>query len=1107
MRIALSTALAVAASLACAEPLTVQLDDRGVATLSDGGTLARAVVMMHGPGWTGASNEGAKAGRRQDDTVQGSLELPPNCVGRLDYSVTATATAGKAELAYALQFSERTQIQGAYVSFLLPVARFEGRTATLLHAGTSRPFPRPGESFGQDEPATALVADLGDGKALVIASHAGGYLHLQDNRQYGGTEYEARFYLFGAGPSLPGFEARRAFTVAVVPAGAARDVAESINPAPAFDPDKPYALLLERGSLRLGTRRDTLLEVRLAMHGVGWAYSSQDEASVQVVGDDRSRSIVGRLPVPAADGQALEFVETVTRREDLALGLTYRLHFPDAVRLNGYQVSFSAALSSYAGAQATLSTADGERVISIPAELGENFLFSGPVSRIVLAPDRATGFSIEVDQPSALLIQDNRGWGGDTIEFRFNFRRQEAAEQVPAGETVERTFTLRRAGGLQAILDDGLVTSQTDTSDWFAYSLPWDSAPIDVSFLNHRPAGKYGFVTVKDGRFVLADSGAEIRFWGTCFSAGANFPSHEQAEKIARRLARFGVNIVRTHHADAPWAERHFFPAQADNTRTFDAENLDRFDYLVSCLKNEGIYVYLDQLVNRRFKSGDGVDAADKLEVCAKPYSNFDPKLIELQQEFSRNLWTHVNPYTGLAYKDDPAIALMEFANENDLFTQQVELEPYRTRFEQQYRSWAAGLGIGIPPGPVNFRIKTDAMMRFLVEVQQDYYRRMERYLRDEVGVRVPLTGSNWSRNAALLVALRDMDYTDSHTYWNHPQEDGSVGNTPMTETRGTIFDGLAFQRLVGKPFFVSEWDEPWPNEWRAELPVWMAAIAAFQAWNGLTVYTYRHSASVPVDSITGSFETFNDPARFGLFAHAALLFRRGDVAPAAVRRAVVISGQQALGKDSPSPWSAPAYRGLSEVMRVDTGLFAPPTGYDSVVEVTERSAVADDVRTAAGGQIRHAIAQGVVTVDSPRTQALIGNLGAAGTVLTHDLQIECVTGFATIALSSLSDTPIAQSNQLLLTAVGRAENSGFRYNLSRQKRIAAGTGPILVEPVTATVAINNARRDLKVQALAATGEVLGDVPAQSVDGHLTFRIGLPCKTIYYRIAPAMAAP
>lgn len=1100
VRIVLFPACLMLWACAAHAQVEVEMSDRGVVSIGDEAPLARAVVNMHGPNWAGRSIEQAEQARRDGDRVQGAVDLAPaRCEGKLNYTVQARQEDDGARLDYTVEFSAPTDIWGAYVSFMLPCARFEGREAALLPAGTRRALPgREGQGFSGE--ASALAVDLGAGRALVIAGDATGHILLQDNRQFGADHYEARFHLFGRGRVAPGMIARRSFKVAVAPAADVDRVVQEMMPRLALDPDKPFALLRDRGEVTIGTRENRMVNVALSIHGVGWSYAAQRDANAQVSGDSRTAFVSGVMPVPGTEGH-MEFVQTAAAADDEALELNYRLHFPQAVRLNGYQVSFNLNLEEYVGAGVRLETDNGVDELTIPARLEERFLHSGRVTRVAVAPDRPHGFTLEVDRPSELLVQDNRGWGGRDIELRFNFRREEAGEDVPAGETVERRFAFRLNAPLQVVLSDTAAFSETDTSDWIPYTLPWDSAPVDVSFLNHKPAGRHGFVTVRDGRFVLEETGEEIRFWGTNFSAGANFPTHEQSELIARRLAQFGINMVRTHHADAPWAERHLFRADADNTREFDPENLDRFDYLIYCLKQEGIYIYLDQLVHRHFKPGDEVDAVDELPAAGKPYSNFDPRLIELQKEFSRNLWSHVNPYTGLAYKDDPAIALMEFANENDLFTQQVTLEPYRTRLEEMYRAWAEEQDVTLPEEPINFQAKTDDMMRFLVEVQRDFYLEMERYLREEVGVRVPMTGSNWSRNAALLASLRDMQFTDSHAYWHHPARDGSVANTPMLASRGTIFGSLAFQRMVGKPFFVSEWDQPWANEWRGELPVWLAAISSFQEWNGLTVYTYRHSARVPIEHIAGAFETFNDPARFGLFANAALLFRRGDVAPARERVAVHIPEEQAISARSPSPWGSPAFRALAEMHRLDTALFDMPEGHDRVLDVLDEAEAPEDIREADTGEIRRSISERIGRIDSERTQVVFGFLGEAGEQRTTDMTLTCESEFATIALSALDEAPIREAERLLLTAVGRAENTGFRYNFTRTRRVADGTGPILIDPIRADISLRTERDDLRVWAIGSDGTRLGEVPSRHEGGRLVFRIGPEGRTMYYELA------
>lgn len=1097
----LTAVVLLAVPAAFAAPYDARLDDNGVVSFGNELSGVHCYVGVHGPGWsyTSAASGAAKT-ECVDGTVEGALPMPSNCAGDLVYSMALGTAGSAAEIVCSERFTERTTIEGAYLCFFLPGKAFEGKPARLPRGKVVKVLPRGNDSPGLAGVATAFTVEVDARRSLVIASDTTGSVLVQNNRQFDKDNFEVRFRFWPRGPVLPGLTAGRVFRVAIVPTEDVEAMIQAMNPPIAFDPEKPYALLRDRGQVLIMDRHSEIASISLAIHGLGWSYTSQGDATAQASGNSRSRTIQGVLTVPGGDGATMEYAEQVTAQRDGTLDLQYRLHFPQAVKLNGYQLSFQARLSAYSGAAVTLLTADGEETTTIPEELGEKFPFRGKVTRVRVAPDDPRGFEIAVNEPTDLLVQDNRGWGGNTMEFRFCFLRSESGGGVATGETVDRGFTFRLNGPLQLVLNESGTAAKTDTSAWVPFVIPWDRAPVDVSFLNHKPAGKYGFVTQRDGRFVLADTGEEVRFWGTCFSAGANFPSHDESEKIARRLAKFGVNIVRTHHADAPWAERHFFPKSVDNTREFDAENLDRFDYLMHCLKREGIYVYLDQLVHRRFKSGDGVDAVAELPPAGKPYTNFDPKLIALQKEFSKALWTHVNPYTGLAYKDDPAIALMEYTNENDMFTQKVMLEPYRTRLETRYREWAKREGVELPERKIDFTAFTDPMTRFFIDVQRDYYREMRSFLREEVGVRIPITGSNWSRCAALLAALSEEDFSDSHAYQNHPGKDGSFGNRAMVARTRTITDTLGFQRLVGKPFFVSEWDEPWPNEWRAELPLWMAAVAAFQGWNGLTVYTYRHTVKTPVDSISGAFETFNDPARFGLFANAALIFRRGDVREGKESVSVVIPGTRSMVANSPTPWSSAAYHGLSDRFRFHTVLGDRHSIAGRAVAFDSDELAGEDQRQSDTGEIRRHVSQRTVLIDSPRSQAIEGYLGEAGELRTADLSANSASLFGTIVVSSLSDAPIRSSGRLLLTAVGRAENTDFAYNITRNKRLAAGTGPILIDPIEAKIELRSKRADLVVVPITAEGKRLPALSTQYVDGRLSFSIGRASRTIFYMI-------
>ena len=177
-----------------------------------------------------------------------------------------------------------------------------------------------------------------------------------------------------------------------------------------------------------------------------------------------------------------------------------------------------------------------------------------------------------------------------------------------------------------------------------------------------RPAGQDGFVRSANAQFV--NDRGPCRFSGTnvCFSGC--FPEHEQAEQVAADLARFGINLVRLHYV------HHKFPPNqvyASPDSFIEPLQLEKFDYLFYQLKRRGIYVYMQLNIARKFGKASGFENADKLPWYNNGIDNIEPRMIALQKKYVRDLLSHVNPYTGLAYKDKPAIAALKLANENSV--------------------------------------------------------------------------------------------------------------------------------------------------------------------------------------------------------------------------------------------------------------------------------------------------------------------------------------------------------------------------------------------------------------------------------------------------------
>ncbi len=215
-----------------------------------------------------------------------------------------------------------------------------------------------------------------------------------------------------------------------------------------------------------------------------------------------------------------------------------------------------------------------------------------------------------------------------------------------------------------------LSTTAQNRSDWFEFYLPWDDSTktvTDMSAYLDPPAGKYGFLQVTpDGHFRFENKLENERFVGVVNVAIANFPSKEEAPLVAARMAKFGINLVRIHLMDVE-GQYGLFLNSAQNTLQISPVRLDKMDYFIKCLKDRGIYFNFCVQSGRMYKTADGI-AAPVTNDQSKYVTLFDRKIIDLQKDFAQKTIGHKNPYTGLTYAADPAMANMELTNENSLF-------------------------------------------------------------------------------------------------------------------------------------------------------------------------------------------------------------------------------------------------------------------------------------------------------------------------------------------------------------------------------------------------------------------------------------------------------
>jgi hypothetical protein len=674
-------------------------------------------------------------------------------------------------------------------------------------------------------------------------------------------------------------------------------------------------------------------------------------------------------------------------------------------------------------------------------------------------------------------------------------------------------------------------------------------ALVDASVLVEAPAGKAGFLGIRDGHLVKPN-GERFRIWGFNITANATGPSKADAPMVAAYLARFGINCVRLHFLDRTAPAGLLAPGRND-TSAFDPERMDRTDFFIAELKKRGIYTDLNLNVGRIYKVGDGVRDFEYIGF-AKAMTYYDDRLLELQRDYARQLLTHYNPYTKAEYRNEAAIALVELVNENSIVESWVSnrllgkntsknpgtwsdiTESYEKELTAKYEQWLKARG-SEPVARLRKpqfaaadagRFRNEAS--FYMELEDRYFQSMYTLLKKDLGVHAAVLATSDHNHGIsgypLLHSASKLDIVDGHIYWQHPRyleasnrqrNDFTIANSPMVNDplHSTPVE-LSRSAVAGKPYTVSEVNHPFPAEYACEgIPI-LTAYAALQDWDGIFWYTFEHKD--PADWTTaqpGHFEFRSDPVKMTQLAAGAFVFLRGDVSSA--ERTVTRSYSSGEVLDSlrlpasEGPYFTPGFpldlplRRASRIATLDAA--GDAAGTVPGAEGNNPSPIGSDTR-----QLAWYGKPGVVTIDTPRTQALIGFNKAQPKVL-RNLGAEIDNEFSAITLtainrpSELCRAEIECGAPMLLSTGSRVANTGMKWNEQHNSLVDWGKAPTVIEPITGTILLRNMKDSvvrIKVVPLDGAGHAMGaPVWAKKTKGVWRIPIGA-VTTPWYLIEP-----
>lgn len=396
--------------------------------------------------------------------------------------------------------------------------------------------------------------------------------------------------------------------------------------------------------------------------------------------------------------------------------------------------------------------------------------------------------------------------------------------------------------------------------------------------------------------------------------------------------------------------------------------------------------------------------------------------------------------------------------------------------------------------------------MCFLAETEKAYFDDMRHFIRNDLGCGALVTGTIVFGPLGLY-AQSDMDFIDSHAYWQHPSFPGEpwdqgnwlINQKPMTDYPGeaTLFR-VAAERLAGKPFTVSEYNHPAPLDAQAECVPIMASFAAAQDWDGIWFYSYSHNGDTWDRQVLGSFfDIDTNPGKWGFMRAGSVIFREAAIAPLRSTR-LVRTGNPSSDLSGLARLHVQHDRNMLSILE-QAGNMTYSEMTSSVVipsYAASTSMVTNDTSATAVTWSVDDAGKGLFYATGADTQVYIGHAERFGRVTRGNLRV------ASPEFVAITVTPLDNDEKILVTACGRCENTGMKF--SRDRRTVGrnwGQAPVQIEAVEGQMTLPEGQ--WTCQALAPDGAPQQEVPISYDSSRGVLKLSPVYGTMWYLLEHA----
>jgi hypothetical protein len=632
----------------------------------------------------------------------------------------------------------------------------------------------------------------------------------------------------------------------------------------------------------------------------------------------------------------------------------------------------------------------------------------------------------------------------------------------------------------------------TDEPGWWSFEPKTETfgknALLDLRYLNENMAGESGFLQANGDSFKLGN-GQPVRFWAVNTIMPAN-ATKDQLDFMAARFAKLGINMVRIHGGlfdrngndptkiDPVRLDNYFYLINALRKQGIYVHLSTYFVLWFQIKASDGIpgtediigknpfgLLFFEPRMQAIYKSW-----LKQILTTKSPYSGktlaeeTSVGVFEIQNEDSLFFWTF-NPATlgkgprELLERKFGAWLAAKYGSLGNALT----AWPGDKQEDDSVADSRAGLygayemsGEGFPKQSPDRQKRLLDQIHFLAGLQHDFYADMHKYLREEIGAKWPISASNWittpGRGFIERYTYSDVEVIDRHGYFGGKHTgDGSgwsvrKGQYYEDKTALTDPESVPFQyvRLPGHPHVQTEiaWNKP--NRYGAEADLLVSAYESLQGVDG--IYFFSTDSGNWANN-GGGVWPFMMPGEIGQSPAEALQYRRYDLKPGdtiirqvtnvddllKLKSSAMIEGRNADFRISEAPKSdqADALVGFDPlsffVGRVERTF--DPTAIPVASDLSKYIDREKKRITSSTGEIVWDYGQGLLTVNSPKSQAVTGFLSKAGPIKLGDVTIESGNEYGTVHVISLDSQPLSTSKKILVQAFTEEKMYGFKSN------------------------------------------------------------------------------